>query len=120
MYSMYFVFSYFICPVYCSMDTNACQYVRIKKLLLPLFLVLPLLDLETVFFRTFLHFLSIHKMFVRHSKIRLISRVKQRQILCCKSGLGSSTIDQVLKYTKYPKYIPSTSTGQVLIFLKST
>ena len=36
------------------------------------------------------------------------------------SGLGSSTVDQVLKYTKYPKYIPSTSTGQVLIFLKST
>ena len=34
--------------------------------------------------------------------------------------LGSSTVDQVLKYTKYPKYIPSTSTGQVLIFLKST
>ena len=33
------------------------------------------------------------------------------------SGLGSSTVDQVLKY---PKYIPSTSTGQVLIFLKST
>ena len=29
------------------------------------------------------------------------------------SGLGSSTVDQVLKY---PKYIPSTSTGQVLIF----
>ena len=34
------------------------------------------------------------------------------------SGLGSSTVDKVLKYTKYPKYIPSTSTGQVLIFLK--
>ena len=34
------------------------------------------------------------------------------------AGLGSSTVDQVLKYTKYPKYIPSTSTGQVLIFLK--
>ena len=34
MYSMYFVFSYFICPLYCSIDTNACQYVRIKKLLL--------------------------------------------------------------------------------------
>ena len=33
-------------------------------------------------------------------------------------GLGSSTVDQVLKYTKYPKYIPSTNTGQVLIFLK--
>ena len=33
-------------------------------------------------------------------------------------GLGSSTVDQVLKYTKYPKYISSTSTGQVLIFLK--
>ena len=33
-------------------------------------------------------------------------------------GLGSSTADQVLKYTKYTKYIPSTSTGQVLIFLK--
>ena len=32
------------------------------------------------------------------------------------SGLGSSTVDQVLKYAKYPKYIPSTSTGQVLIF----
>ena len=31
------------------------------------------------------------------------------------AGLGSSTVDQVLKYTKY---IPSTSTGQVLIFLK--
>ena len=38
----------------------------------------------------------------------------------CVPGLGSSTVDQVLKYTKYPKYIPSTSTGQVLIFLKST
>ena len=36
------------------------------------------------------------------------------------SGLGSSTVDQVLKYTKYPKHLPSTSTGQVLIFLKST
>ena len=36
----------------------------------------------------------------------------------CIAGLGSSTVDQVLKYTKYPKYIPSTSTGQVLIFLK--
>ena len=23
-----------VCPVYCSIDTNACQYVRIKKLLL--------------------------------------------------------------------------------------
>ena len=36
------------------------------------------------------------------------------------TGLGSSTVDQVLKYTKYYKYIPSTSTGQVLIILKST
>ena len=36
----------------------------------------------------------------------------------CVPGLGSSTVDQVLKNTKYPKYIPSTSTGQVLIFLK--
>ena len=34
----------------------------------------------------------------------------------CTAGLGSSTVDQVLKYTKYPKYIPSTSTGQVLIY----
>ena len=34
------------------------------------------------------------------------------------SGLGSSTVDQVLKYTKYLKYIPTTSTGQVLIFFK--
>ena len=40
--------------------------------------------------------------------------------IVCKPGLGSSTVDQVLKYTKYLKYIPSTSTGQVLIFLKST
>ena len=43
--------------------------------------------------------------------------------ICCTAwvaGLGSSTVDQVLKYTKYPKYILSTSTGQVLIFLKST
>ena len=31
-------------------------------------------------------------------------------------GLGSSTVDQVLKYTKYLKHIPSTSTGQVLRF----
>ena len=37
-------------------------------------------------------------------------------IIIYKPGLGSSTVDQVLKYTKYPKYIPSTSTGQVLIF----
>ena len=36
------------------------------------------------------------------------------------SGLGSSTVDQVLKYTKYPKHLPSTNTGQVLIFKKST
>ena len=36
------------------------------------------------------------------------------------SGLGSNTVDQVLKYTKYPKCILSTSTGQVLIFFKST
>ena len=34
------------------------------------------------------------------------------------SGLGSSTVDQALKYTKYPKCIPSTSSGQVLIFFK--
>ena len=34
------------------------------------------------------------------------------------SRLGSSTVDQVLKYTKYHNYIPSTSTGQVLIFFK--
>ena len=36
----------------------------------------------------------------------------------CTSGLGSSTVDQVLKYTKYPEQLPSTSTGQVLFFLK--
>ena len=30
-------------------------------------------------------------------------------------GLGSSTVDQVLKY---PKHLPSTSTDQVLIFFK--
>ena len=34
------------------------------------------------------------------------------------AGLGSSTVDQVLKYIKYPKYIASTSTGHVLIFFK--
>ena len=32
------------------------------------------------------------------------------------AGLGSSTVDQVLKYTKYPKYIPSTSST----FISST
>ena len=36
-------------------------------------------------------------------------------LITCSPGLGSSTVDQVLKY---PKYIPSTSTGQVLIFFK--
>ena len=41
-----------------------------------------------------------------------------QNIYICTTGLGSSTVDQVLKYTKYPKYIPSTSTGQVLFFLK--
>ena len=35
---------------------------------------------------------------------------------CYQAGLGSSTVDQVLNYTKNPKYLPSTSTGQVLIF----
>ena len=55
-----------------------------------------------------------------------ISTLEIRTMTCAISvehltpGLGSSTVDQVLKYTKYPKYIPSTSTGQVLIFLKST
>ena len=34
------------------------------------------------------------------------------------SGLGSSTVDQVLKYTKYLRYIPSTSTSQVPFFSK--
>ena len=43
----------------------------------------------------------------------LVSYYKKLEVV---SGLGSSTVDQVLKYTKYPKYIPSTSTGQVLIF----
>ena len=37
-------------------------------------------------------------------------------VCVCVAGLGSSTVDQLLKYTKYPKDIPSTSTGQVLIF----
>ena len=41
---------------------------------------------------------------------------KLHPIVKYEPGLGSSTVDQVLKYTKYPKYIPSTSTGQVLIF----
>ena len=46
-------------------------------------------------------------------------RVIRGNLVCVRApGLGSSTVDQVLKYTKYPKYIPSTSTGQVLIFKK--
>ena len=55
-------------------------------------------------------------------KVTLMSISKVINITLAMSipGLGSSTVDQVLKYTKYPKYIPSTSTGQVLIFLKST
>ena len=64
----------------------------------------------------------IVKMFVcLNVYCRLMVQIKLQVILkktLCKSGLGSSTVDQVLKYTKYPKYIPSTSTGQVLIFLK--
>ena len=39
MYSMYFVFSYFICPVYCSIDTNACQYVVANALSKPISIV---------------------------------------------------------------------------------
>ena len=62
----------------------------------------------------------------RFRGIRLFNAMpKQIRDLSCsvssfkyQPGLGSSTVDQVLKYTKYPKYIPSTSTGQVLIFLK--
>ena len=33
-------------------------------------------------------------------------------------SVGSITVDQVLKHTKYPKHLPSTSTGQVLILFK--
>ena len=40
-------------------------------------------------------------------------------VAICTPGLGSSTVDQVLKYTKYPKYMLSTSTGQVLFFFLS-
>ena len=60
-----------------------------------------------------------HNHDLRYNALRLPMTRKE---LCTmyKTGLGSSTVDQVLKYTKYPKYIPSTSTGQVLIFLKST
>ena len=43
-------------------------------------------------------------------------KITQQEQVVYTAGLGSSTADQVLKYTKYPKYIPSTSTGQVLIF----
>ena len=50
----------------------------------------------------------------------VVTSCDQRSMIGYPTGLGSSTVDQVLKYTKYPKYIPSTSTGQVLIFLKST
>ena len=42
--------------------------------------------------------------------------MNETQFIHTLSGLGSSTVHQVLKYTKYPKYIPSTS--QVLIFKK--
>ena len=35
-----------------------------------------------VFFRIFLHFESIHKLSVRHSKIIHISEIRQRKILC--------------------------------------
>ena len=52
--------------------------------------------------------------------IYLLPSIQLTTIYYFKARLGSSTVDQVLKYTKYPKYIPSTSTGQVLILLKST
>ena len=40
-------------------------------------------------------------------------KATQLYITILLAGLGSSTVDQVLKYTKYLKHIPSTSTGQV-------
>ena len=42
-----------------------------------------------VFFRTFLHFLSIHKMSVRHSKVIHIRGIKQQKILCISSFFSS-------------------------------
>ena len=42
-----------------------------------------------VFFRTFLHFFSIHKMSVRHSKVVHIWGIKQRKILCISSFFSS-------------------------------
>ena len=52
--------------------------------------------------------------FIIHSE-HAHQRGENTSLKLCEAGLGSSTVDQVLKY---PKYIPSTSTGQVLIFLK--
>ena len=66
-----------------------------------------------VYFESFIPEYGDYRHNLRNDQIRL------PLIRCeygCESGLGSSTVDQVLKYTKYPKYIPSTSTGQVLIF----
>ena len=45
---------------------------------------------NSVFFRTFLHFLSIHKMSVRHSKFIHIWGIKQRKILCISSFFSST------------------------------
>ena len=57
----------------------------------------------------FIHYFKIH-----FSNIESIYRAIF--VVEWTSGLGSSTDDQVLKYTKYPKHLPSTSTGQVLFF----
>ena len=53
-------------------------------------------------------------------EVKYLHKINTRQSIFIRflPGLGSSTVDQVLKYTKYPKYIPSTSTGQVLICFK--
>ena len=54
---------------------------------------------------------------LKQSKVTPIFKVKDKELLSnYRPGLGSSTVDQVLKYIKYLKYIASTSTGQVLIF----
>ena len=52
-----------------------------------------------VFFKTFLHFLSIHKVSVRHSKIIHIRGIKQRKILCFTIFSQSYNLQEIIGFS---------------------
>ena len=74
------------------MHTNTfCKYRKnySHRLACILFGIAIVSSRNRVFFRTFLHFLSIHKMSIRHSKVIHIRVIKQRKILCISSFFSS-------------------------------